>query len=170
MNDEEKSHYEEWKRKCAETKKRKSCERAETQSKIMKEKPGYRLITRGPNKGQLKWMGYKRQRIDRSSVAWAKSRKKEETRKLPETTPVVPPPSQREEPKSKEYVSPEVIWGFIFIYSVSIIPFFIAKMFAYLGIMGLALFIDAVCYLMKAKKTRYSRYLPFFWWMLSPKK
>jgi hypothetical protein len=170
MNDDEKAHYEEWKRKCAETRKRKRHELAETQSKIAAEKPGYRLITRGPNKGKLKWMGYQQQRKDRGSIAWGKRKKEEETRKLLEPTPAVPSVPKPEEPEKKEYVSPEVIWAFVFIFSVSIVSFLIAKMFAYFGIMGLAVFIDAICYLVMAKKTRHSRYLPFLWWILHPRK
>lgn len=166
MNEEEKAHYDEWKRRCAETREHTRRELAEAQSKIAKEKPGYRLITRGPNKGQLKWMGYRQQRMDRSSV-----RRKQivEARKALEPTPVSPPPIP-EQPKRREQFSPEIIWAFIFIFSVSIISFLIAKLFAYLGFMGLAVFIDVICYLILAKKSRYSRYLPFLWWFLSPKK
>jgi hypothetical protein len=164
MNDEQKAHFDEWQRKCAETKARTSRELAEAQSKISKEKPGYRLITRGPNKGQLKWVGYRQRGRDTSSVVLARISEEREARKLHEPLPIL------EQPKRGEKVSPEIIWAFVFIFSVSIISFLIAKLFAYLGFMGLAVLIDAVCYHIFAQKSRYSRYLPFLWWFLSPKK
>ena len=167
MNDDEKAHYEEWKRKCAATRERKDRERVEAQKKLIQEKPGYRLVTRGPNKGQLKWMGYKQQRIDKSSIAWDNQRSEEEAHERVQSSPRPIPLLQKpEEQQKKVRAYSEIILAFIFIFSVSIISFLMAKLFAYFGIMSLAVLIDAVCYLVKTRRARRSRYLPFLWWFL----
>jgi hypothetical protein len=165
MNEDDKAHYEERKKKCGETKGLTKRELAEAQAKIIEEKPGYRLITRGPNKGKLRWAGYKQQRIDRSSIAQAKRRRAEDARKLLDPPSVTMPLPKSGGPKTRE-LSPEITWAYVFVFSVSIVSFLIAKLFAYFGVVGLAVLIDALCYLVRAKKTRQSRYLPFLWWFL----
>ncbi len=163
MTEDEKAHYEEWKKKCAETRKRKSRELAEVQAETMEENPGYRLITRGPNKGKLNWLGYQQQRMDRSSIAWAKRRKADEERRKLEP-PELQKPIVLEPPKPSPKFSPEVFLAFAVIMTLWLISFFIMKALASFGILGVCALIDAVCYAAKGKRRRHSRYLPFLWW------
>lgn len=184
MDDLGKANYEKWKKKCADTRARKKREAAETTAKAKAKAfadaldagPGYRRIKSGPNKGTVVWKGSHQQRLDEIAIANENRRKKEEERRaqrlidIEKTDALLQSFKEKEASRKKKTVSPEIIWAFIFIYSVSLISFLIAKMFASFGIMGLAVFIDAVCYMLYAKKSRYSRYLPFLWWILSPKK
>jgi hypothetical protein len=184
MDDLEKANYDEWKKKCADTRARKKREAlaatARGEAKALADAldvgPGYRRIKSGPNKGAVVWKGSSQQRLDEAAIAKENRRKKEEERRAQrlldreETGALLQSIEERKASKRREIVSPEIVWAFIFIYSVSIISFLIAKMFASFGIMGLAIFIDAVCYMLYAKRSRYSRYLPFLWWILHPKK
>jgi len=184
MNEVEKAHYEEWKKKCAETRARKKREaveatvkaEAKTLADALESGPGYRRIKSGPNKGTVVWKGSHQQRLDEIAIAKENRRKAEaerQARRLIEreqTQALLQSIKVKEASKKKEIVSPEIVWAYVFIFSVSIISLLIAKMFASFGIMGLAILIDFICYLLFAKKSRYSRYLPFLWWILSSRK
>jgi hypothetical protein len=184
MNDDEKAHYEEWKRKCAETrasKKREALEaivkaEAKALADALEAGPGYRRIKSGPHRGTVVWKGSRQQRLDEIAIAKENRRKAEAERQArrlvdrEQTQALLQSIKEKEASKKKQIVSPEIVWAFVFIFSVSIISFLIAKKFASFGIMGLAILIDFICYLLFAKKSRYSRYLPFLWWILSPKK
>jgi hypothetical protein len=76
MTDEERAHYEEWQKKCAATRARKKQELAQARAKLLREKPGYRIPTRGSKKGQLVWIGYKQQQTDINMVRNAENAKK----------------------------------------------------------------------------------------------
>jgi hypothetical protein len=184
MNDDEKAYYEDWKRKSAATKARKKREAVEAAMKAdakaladaLDVSPGYRRIKSGRNKGLVVWRGSEQQRLDEIAIAKDRSRKKEEARRAQriidreKTESLLQAFKEEKEKKKKERVSPEIIWAYIFIFSASIISFLIAKMFASFGIMGLAVFVDFICYMLFAKTSRYSRYLPFLWWFLMQKK
>lgn len=156
MTEEQKAHYEEWKKKCAATRARNLTElHSEHQHEW---KPGFKLITRGPRKGQFKWMGYKQQSADRSAIVFAQSRKAIDALKPTE-------PLADKSPREKPKFSWEFVIAIIFIYSVSIISFFISKAFASFGVLGLAVFVDFAVYSIKKKRRYGSKYLPFLWWL-----
>ena len=174
MTEEEKAHFEEWKKKCAETKSRKKQELAQTQAKLLREKPGYRIAKHGDQKGQLVWMGYKQQQTDINMARNAQkheeaiARRAFEAAKAP-PTPIVPQapiaPSKRNEIKPYE-----VILAYVFICSITIAYVMIAKAIAHFGFLGLAILIDFILYSIKAKRMRHSRYLPFLWWVFYPRR
>ena len=184
MNDDEKAYYEDWKRKSAATKARKKREVVEATIKAdakaladaLNVSPGYRRIKSGRNKGRVVWRGSEQQRLDEIAIAKDRNREKEEARRAQKiidrekTESLLQTFKEEKEEKKKEIVSPEILWAYIFLFSASIVSFLIAKLFASFGIMGLAVFIDFICYMFFAKKSRYSRYLPFLWWFLNQKK
>lgn len=178
MTDQERAYYEAWKKKGADTRARKKRDLAEAVKQeeasafadVIDAGPGYRRIKSGPNKGTVVWRGSEQQRLDEIVIAKENRRKREESRRTQmlidreETQALLRSIKEKEASKKEKIISPEIIWAYVFIFSVSIISFLIAKLFAGLGIMGLAIFIDATCYIVKAKKTRNSKYLPFLWW------
>ncbi len=184
MTEDEEAYYDEWKRKCEATRIRKKREIVEAAAKAearalvdaLDASPGYRRIKSGPNKGTVIWKGSHQQRLDEIVIA-KENRRRAETerraRRLAEreaSEAVLRSIKEKEATREKELVSTEIIWAYIFVFSVSIISFLIAKMFASFGIMGLAIFIDFICYMLLAKRYRHSRYLPFLWWILSKRK
>lgn len=174
MTDEERAHYEEWQKKCAATRARKKQELAQARAKLLREKPGYRIPTRGSKKGQLVWIGYKQQQTDINMVRNAEKRQEAVARKAieaanaPPISTVTPAPI---EPTKRNEIKPyEVILAYLFVCSVTLTYVFIAKAIAQFGFLGLAIFIDFVLYSIKARKTYRSRYAPFLWWFLMRRK
>ena len=94
MTDEEKAYYEEWKRKCAETRATKRQELAQERAKLLREKPGYRIPTRGSKKGQLVWMGYRQQQIDINMARIAEKHKEAAARRATEAANAPPTPAR----------------------------------------------------------------------------
>jgi hypothetical protein len=184
MNDDEKAYLEEWKKKCAATRARKLHEASESMKKAREKAladalavgPGYRRIKSGPHKGTVVWKGSEQQRLDDIAIARENYRKEAERRTaqmlIDRQEADAPRHAVEENDKSpqKETISLEFLLPVVFIFSVSIVSFLIAKMFAAFGMMGLAIFIDFICYQIKAKRSRYSKYLPFLWWFLMEKK
>jgi hypothetical protein len=174
MTDEEKAHYEEWKKKCAETRAIKKQELAQAQAQLLREKPGYRIPTRGDKKGQLVWMGYRQQQTDINMVRNAEKHREAVARRAIEAANAPPAsiatPTAIESSKRNEIKPYEVILAYLFACAVTLTYVFIAKAIAQFGFLGLAILIDFALYSIKAKKTYRSRYAPFLWWFLMQRK
>lgn len=166
LTDEQKAHYVEWKRKCAESKKKNLAEfRADHQDG---RKPGYKLITRGPRKGKWVPKSYKALRAEKKDAAWAKyqdSKSKRLAREAEEEKlrPSVPQAATPEKRKHKHF-DPEILLALFVVTALCLLSFFIAKLFAAFGILTLAVFIDAIFYSLKRRSSPRRRYLPFLWW------
>jgi hypothetical protein len=174
MTDEEKAHYEEWKKKCAETRARKKQELAEARAKLLRDKPGYRIAKGGDKKGQLIWMGYRQQQTDINMARNAQKHEEAIARRAIEaanapsisiitSTPIAPA-------KRSEIKPYEVIVAYLFACAVTLTYMFIAKAIALVGFLGLAILADFVLYSIKARKAYRSRYAPFLWWFLMHRK
>jgi hypothetical protein len=174
MTDEEKAYFEDWKKKCAETRARNKQERAHAQARLLKDKPGFRIAKRGSKKGQLVWIGYKQQQTDINMARNAQKREEAIARRAIESANASPNPiasSASLAPTRRNEIKPyEVILAYLFVCAATLTYVFIAKAIEHLGFLGLAVFVDFVLYSIKAKKTYHSRYAPFLWWFLMRRK
>ncbi len=173
MTDEEKAPYEEWQKKCAATRARKKQELAQERVALLKDKPGYRIPTRGSKKGQLVWLGYRQQQTDINMARNAEKHQEAIARRAVEAAnaPPVSTVTPVTEPAKRNEIKPyEVIFAYLFACAVTLAYFFIAKAIAQFGFLGLAIFIDFILYSLKAKKAYRSRYAPFLWWFLMQRK
>lgn len=173
MTEDEKAYYEEWKRKCAATRARKKQERAQENAKLLKDKTGYRIPTRGSKKGQLVWMGYRQQQIDMNMARNAEKNREAAAKRALEAAQRSPTPITQQTPSSpatRPSEALEVILAFLFVCAVTLGYVFIARGIARLGFLGPAILLDFFFYSILAKKSYRSRYAPFVWWFLQQRK
>jgi membrane protein YdbS with pleckstrin-like domain len=64
----------------------------------------------------------------------------------------------------KQPNSLEIFLAFAVVITLSLVSFFVAKPLAACGILGICVFIDAICYLFITRNRKQSKYLPFLWW------
>jgi hypothetical protein len=186
MTDEEKVYYEEWKKKCAETKARTKREIVEANVKAeakaladaLDAGPGYRRIKSGPKKGTVVWKGSEQQRLDdmvlaRENRRLASIAREERVAKLKADSAALAISLEsvaKPEKPSKRKDAIEIILAYIFVCAITITYVMIAKAIAQFGFLGLAIFIDFILYSIKARKPYRSRYVPFLWWFLFHRK
>lgn len=164
LTDDQKAHYEEWKRKCAESKGKNLADfRVDHQQGW---KSGYKLITRGPRRGQWVPKNYKELRAEKKAEAWARyeDSKRRRLAREEEEAKLRPGISRVAQPKKQKHFDPEILLALFVVTTLSLLSFFIAKLFAAFGILTLAVFIDAIFYFLKRSPSPRRRYLPFLWW------
>jgi len=173
MTEDEKAYYEEWKRKCAATRARKKRERVQERAELLKDKPGYRIPTRGSKKGQLVWMGYRQQQIDMNVARNAEKIREAAAKRSLEASQHPPTPVAQQtspSPAKSRHAALEVILAFLFVCAVTLAYVYLAKGIARLGFLVPAIFLDFFFYSMLAKRPYRSRYAPFVWWYLMQRK
>jgi hypothetical protein len=170
MRDETNPVYQEWKRKRDAGVERKRKEDAEWKKR--EEKPGFKLITRGPRKGQLVRKNYHELKAERRAASMARAFDKQKTsndaydrrvaENYPEYKPTTDPIPQA---KRTRKFSPEILLAFLVVFALSFASFLAAKALATLGILGIVIFVDIIAYWMFGPKGRRSKYLPLIWWL-----
>jgi hypothetical protein len=186
MTDEERAHFEEWKKKCAQSKARKRQEiieanvkgEAKALAEVLDAGSGYRKIKSGPNKGKVVWRGSEQQRLDdivlgkeNRRLASIAREERESKRKADSAALAIRLESVgKPETPRKRNDALEIILAYVFVCAITITYMLIAKAIALFGVLGLAIFVDFILYSIKARKPYRSRYVPFLWWFLFHRK
>ena len=182
MTDEEKAHFEDWKKKCANSRKRKKQEIIEAKVKaearalteVLDAGAGYRRIKSGPNKGKVVWRGSEQQRLD--DIVLAKenrrlamiAREERESKRKADSAALAIRMGSAAKPEMprKHNDTIEVLLAYGLVCAITITYMLIAKAIAQCGFLVLAIFIDFILYSIKARRPYRSRYVPFLWWFL----
>jgi hypothetical protein len=170
MRDKTDPLYQEWKRKYDAGVERKRKEDAEWKKR--EEKPGYKLLTRGPRKGQLVRKNYHELKAERHAATVARAFERQKisneaydrrvAENYPKYDPTTDPIPQAKRTKS---FSPEILLAFLVVCALSCASFFVAKALAMFGILGIAISVDIIAYWILGPKGRRTKYLPLIWWL-----
>jgi hypothetical protein len=136
-----------------------------------REKPEYKRIARGRRKGKLVPKSWAELKAERQSRGLNKMYAQQEARRLQQVAQGVKIPRPITE-GPKRFIHPDVVKAFAIVVTLSALSFgaaiLIAKVFQKLHVVGLFIpivLVDALAYLRFGKRKRYSRYLPFLWWL-----